>query len=144
MDEHHELVLPENDGAQAGLCRLECEHTEIEAALRDFRADLPSGNAAHVHVNQRMRLPEPRDEGQHCVHRRFVRADEDPPTSQVAQILDGSLGLLRQAEQALGVVPEKAPGLGQGRVLGGPVEEALPDALLQAADRLADCRLSPV
>ena len=112
--------------------------------MRDFRADLTGGDAAHVHVDQRMRLTELGDERQHGVDRGFVGADQDPPAPQVAQVLHRALSLFRQAEQTLGVVPEEASGLGQGGVLGGPVEQALPDGFLQAADRLADCRLGPV
>ena len=87
---------------------------------------------------------EPVDERQHGVHRRFVGADQDAPAPQVAQVLDRAFGLFRQAQQALGVVPEQPAGLGQRGVLGGAVEQALADALLQPPDRLADCGLGPV
>ena len=91
-----------------------------------------------------MRLPEARDERQHDVDRRFVGADEHAAAAQVAQVLDGALRLLGQAQQTLGVVAQQAPGVGQGGVLGGAVEQPLADALLQPADRLADRRLGPV
>ena len=144
VHEHHELVLAEHDRAEPRLGGLERQHAEIEAALRDFGADLARRDAAHVHVHQRVRLPEPGDERQHDVHRGFVGADEDAAAAQVAQVLDGALRLLRQAEQPLGVVAQQAPGVGQGGVLGGAVEQPLADALLEPADGLADRRLGPV
>ncbi len=110
----------------------------------DLGADLTGRDAAHVHVDERMRLAESRDERQHGMHRGLVGPDEDPPAPQVAQVLHRALGLFGQAEQALGVVAEQAPGFGQGGVLGGAVEQPLPDAFLEAADRLADGRLGPV
>ena len=64
--------------------------------------------------------------------------------AQVAQVLDGAFGLLRQPQQPLGVVAEQAPGVGQRGVLGGAVEQPLADALLEPADGLADGRLGPV
>ena len=144
VDQHHELVLSEDDRAEASFGRLKRQHSEIEAALRDLGADLTGGDAPHVHVDQGMSLAESRDERQHGMNRGFVGPDEDSPATQVAQVLHRALGLLGQAEQALGVVPEEASGFGQGGVLGGAVEQPLPDAFLEAADRLADCRLSPV
>ena len=110
----------------------------------DLGADLTGRNAAHVHVDERVSLAESRDERQHGVHRRLVGPDEDAAATQVAQVLDGALGLLGQSQQALGVVPEEASGFGQRGVLGGAVEQPLPDAVLEPADRLADGRLSPV
>ena len=53
-------------------------------------------------------------------------------------------GLAGQPEQALGVVLEQAAGLGQGAVPRRAVEQALPQLILDAADRLADGRLGPV
>ena len=116
----------------------------IACLARCHRADLPRGNPAHVHVDERMRLTELGDERQHGVDRGFVGADQDPPAPQVAKVLDRAFSLFREAEQTLRVITEKAPGLGQGGVLGGPVEQAFPDRFLQPADRLADCRLGPV
>ena len=123
---------------------LEREDAEVEAALRHLGADLAGRNAAHVHVHQRVRLSEARDERQHGVHRRFVGADQHPAAPQVAQVLDRAFGFLGQAEQALGVVAQQAAGVGEGGVLGGAVEQPLADALLEPADRLADGRLRPV
>ena len=51
---------------------------------------------------------------------------------------------LGQPEQPLGVVLEQPAGLGQGAVAGRPVEQALAQLVLDAADRLADGRLGPV
>ncbi len=91
-----------------------------------------------------MRLAEASDERQDGVNRGFVGPDEDSSASQVAQVLDGPLGLLGQAQQTLGVVPQEASGLGQRGILGGAVEQPLADAFLEPADRLADGRLGPV
>ena len=144
VHEHHQLVLAEHDRAQPRLGRLERQHAEVEAALRDLGADLARRDAAHVDVDQRVRLAEARDQRQHGVHRRLVGADQHAAAAQVAQVLDRGLGLLRQPEQALGVVAQQPAGVGQGGVLGGAVEQALADALLEPADRLADGRLGAV
>ena len=66
------------------------------------------------------------------------------PRRRSRRSLTARFGLLRQAEQPLGVVAEQAAGVGQGGVLGGAVEQPLADALLEPADRLADGRLGPV
>ena len=113
MDQHHELVVAEHDRAQPRLGRLKRQHAEVEAAVRDLGADLARRDAAHVHVHQRMGLAEPVDERQHDVHRGLVGADQDPAAPQVAQVLDRAFGLFGQAQQALGVVAQQAPGLGQ-------------------------------
>ena len=110
----------------------------------DLGSDLTGRNAPYVHVDEGVRLAESRDEWEHGMHRRFVGPHEDAPATQVAEVLDRALGFLGQSEQALGVVAKQATGFGQGGVLGGAVEQPLPDAFLEAADRLADCRLSPV
>ena len=66
------------------------------------------------------------------------------PRRRSRRSLDRAFGFLRQAEQALGVVAQQAPGVGQRGVLGGAVEQPLADALLEPADGLADRRLRPV
>ena len=88
--------------------------------------------------------PEPLDERQHGVNRRLVAADQDAAAAQVAQVLDRGLGFLREPQQPVGVVPEQPASFGQRGVLGGAVEQALPDAVLQPPDRLADGGLGPV
>ena len=95
-------------------------------------------------MHERVRLAEARDERQHHVHRRFVRANQHAPPAKVAQVLDGDFRFLGQAQQALGIVPEEAPGVGQGGVLGGPVKQPFPDAFLEPPDGLADGGLGPV
>ncbi len=70
--------------------------------------------------------------------------DQDAAATQVAQVLDRALGFLGQPQQPLGVVAKEPAGFGQGGVLGGAVEQPLPDAFLEPADRLADGRLGPV
>ena len=142
--EHHELVVAEDDRAQLRLARMEREHAEVERALRDLRPDLPCRDAPDVHVHERMRFAEPRDERQDDVNGGFVGADQDAAATQVAEVLDGHLGLFGEAKQALRIVPEQPSGVGQRGVLGRPVEEALADALLEPADGLADGRLGPV
>ena len=95
-------------------------------------------------MDQRVRLAEAGDQRQHGVHRRLVGANQHAAAAQVAQVLDRALGLLGQAQQALGVVAEEPAGVGQGGVLGGAVEQPLADAVLEPADRLADRRLGAV
>ena len=144
VHEHHELVLAEHDRAELRFGRLEREHPEVEAALRDFGSDLARRNAADVNVNQRVSLAEPRDEVQDGVHRRLVGADEHAAAAQIAELTNRGFGLLRQPQEAVGVVPEEPSRVGQGGVLGRAVEQALADAFLQPADRLADRRLRAV
>ena len=136
--------MSEDDGTEFRLRRLEGQHAEVERPLRHLGADLARRDAPDVDVHERMRLPEPGDERQHDVHRRLVGANQHAAAAQVAQVLDGNLRLLGQAQQPLGVVAQQPPGVGQGGVLGGPVEEPLADALLEPPDRLADGRLGPV
>ena len=144
MDEHHEIVLAERDRIEARFRRLEREDAEVEAALRNLRADLPGRDAAHVNVYQRVPFAEVRDERQDHVDGRFVHADEDAPAAQIAQILHGRLGFLRQAQEPFRVVSQEATGIGQAGVLGRTVEEPFPDALLEAAHGLTDGRLGPM
>ncbi len=144
VDQHHELVLAEHDRAELRLGGLERQHAEVEAALRHLGADLARRDAADVHVHQRVGVAEPRDERQHGVDRGFVRADEHAAAAQVPQVLHRGFGFLREPQQAVGVVAEEPPRVGQGGVLGGAVEQALAHAVLETADRLADRRLRPV
>jgi hypothetical protein len=98
----------------------------------------------YVDMHQRMRLAEPGDEREDDVDRGFVGADQDAPTTEVTEVLDGNLCFLGKAEQALGVVAQEPSGVGQGGVLGRPVEQPLADALLQPPHRLTDGRLGAV
>ena len=91
-----------------------------------------------------MRLLEVGDERQDDVHRGLVGANQDAPAAQVAKVLDRDFRFLGQAQEPLGVVAQEPSGVGQGGVLGCPVEQPLADAFLQAADRLADGRLGSV
>jgi hypothetical protein len=95
-------------------------------------------------MHQRMRLAEPGDERQDDMDRSFVGADQDAATPQVPEVLDGNLRLLGKAEQSLGEVAQEPSGVGQGGILGRPVEQPLADTLLQPPHRLADGRLRPV
>jgi hypothetical protein len=113
MHEHDELVLPEHDRTESRLGRLKREHTEVEAALRDFGADLSRRNAAHVDVDQRVGLTELGRDRQHHVDRCLVGADEHAPAPEIAQVLDRALGFLREAQQTLGVVAQESSGVGQ-------------------------------
>src|SRR5688500_19263788 len=102
MHKHDELVLTEDNRAEARLARLKREHAEIQAPLGDLGADLTRGDAAHIDVYQRMSRTEALDQRQHRVDRSLVAADEDAAPSQVPEVLDGALGLFREAEQTLG------------------------------------------
>src|SRR5262247_4678491 len=82
-DEHHELVVPEDNGAQSWFGRLEGQYPEVQCPLRHLGPNLPRGYAPYVHMHQRMRLAEPGDERQHDVNRGFVGADEDAAAPQV-------------------------------------------------------------
>ena len=84
------------------------------------------------------------DVRQQAVDRRLVGAHDDAAAAHLLQLLDGGLRLAGEPEQALGVVLEQAPGLGQRAVAGGPVEQPLAQLVLDPADRLADGRLGPV
>jgi hypothetical protein len=130
--------------AALGLRRREGEDTEIEAALRHFGAQLASADAADVDVDERVGVAETHDERKYRVYRGFVGADQDPTALKIPQFLDGALRLFRQAQQALGVVPEDPARFGQRGVLGRPVEQSLPDTVLEPADGLADRGLRPV
>ena len=74
----------------------------------------------------------------------FVGADQDAAALQVAQFADRAVGLLGEPHQALRVVEQDPTGLGQLAVLGGPVEQALAQVVLEAPDGLADGRLRAV
>jgi hypothetical protein len=114
-----ELVLSEHDRSETRLGRLKCENAEIETALRDFCADLPRRDAADVDVHQRMRVAEARDQREHRVHRRLVAADEHAAAAEIAQVPHGMLRLFGESQQAVGVIAEQAPRVGEGGVLGG-------------------------
>jgi hypothetical protein len=109
--EHHELVLAEHNRVKTRFRGLKRQHPEIQAALGDFGADLSGRYAPHVHMDERMGLAEALDEGKGGVHRGFVGADQYPASAEVTQVLDGGLGLLREAEQSLGIVPESVASL---------------------------------
>ena len=127
-----------------GFRRLERQNAEVEAALGHLGAELARRNPADVDVDERVCAAESRDERQHGVHRRFVGADQHPAAAQVAQVADGNLGFLGQAQQPLGVVAEEPSGVGQAGILGRPVEQPLADTVLEPLDRLTDGRLGTV
>ncbi len=127
-----------------GFGRLEGQHAEVEVALRHLGTDHARRDAAHVHVDERVRLAEARHQRQHDVHRRFVGADEHAAAAQVAQVAHRGFGLLGQPQQPLGVVAQQAAGVGQRGVLGGAVEQPFADRVLEPAHRLADGRLRAV
>ena len=142
--EHHQLILTKHDGIEPGFGRLEGEHPEVEAALCHLGADLSGRHSPHVDVHERVRFAKSLDEGQDSMNGCLVGADEHPAPTQVAEILDGGLGLLGQAKEPLGVVAEQTTGVCERGVLGRPVEQPLADALLEPSDRLADRRLGAV
>ena len=123
---------------------MERQDAELEAALRDLDGNLPRGNPPDVHLDLGVLAPEPRDQRQQCVNGRFVRADEDAPALQIAQLAHRGLGLFAQPHQPMRIVQEKPAGLGQRPVFGRAVEQPLAKVVLQPPDRLTDGRLGPV
>lgn len=144
VNEHDELVVAQDYGAQARLCGLKGQHPEIEAALRDLGADLSCRNPTNVHVHERVGIPEALDKRQDDVDGRFVDPDEDASATQVAELLDGGLCFFREPEQPVGVIPKETSRVGQRGIFGGAVEQPLADTLLQPPHGLADRRLGPV
>ena len=102
------------------------------------------GHAADVDLDARELPAEVLEQRQQDVDRRFVGADQHAPALQIAQVADRGVGLLRQPHQPLRVVEQDAAGFGELAVLGGPVEEALAEVVLETLDGLADRRLRPV
>ncbi len=144
VHQHHELILAEDHCTEARFSRLEREDTEIEASLGDLGADLTRRNTPDVDMNQRVGVAELRDDRQHHVHRGFIGADQHASAAEVAQVADRAFSLLRQAQQAFGVLTKQATGLGQGSVFRGAVEQPFADRLLETPDGLTDRRLRTV
>ena len=90
------------------------------------------------------RLAEARHQRQQRVDGRFVGADEHAAAPQVAQLAHRRLGFFGEPHEALAVVLQHAPGVGQRAALRRPIEELLAQVVLEAADRLADRRLGAV
>src|SRR5687768_12724518 len=81
------------------------------------------------------------DEWEQGMHRRFVRADHDPPPAHFVQRTDcltRSRGHLEEADRML---QQKHAGGSQRAVPGGAIEEAVAKFVLESPDRLADRRL---
>ena len=83
------------------------------------------------------------DEGQDRMHAALVRSDEDPALTDVPEVGDGAGGFVGQAQQARGVVAEHIPGVGQGTVTRGPVDQALAEGVFESSNSLAGRWLRP-
>ena len=142
--EEYQVVHVDDDRHEAGVVGVEREQADVEAALDDFDGDLACAHAANVHVDPRAPFPELHHHGQQDVDGAFVGPDEHAAAFQVAQLADGGLGLVGEAKQAFAVVAQHAAGFGEAAVLGGAVDEALAEFVLEALERLADRRLRPV
>ena len=68
IDQHHQLVVPEDDGAELWLRGLESEDAEVECPLGDLRPDLARRDSPDIDMNEWVRVPEPGDERQHDVN----------------------------------------------------------------------------
>jgi hypothetical protein len=136
--------VTENERVEPGFGRLERQHAEVEAPLRNLCTDLPGRDTPDVDVNKRVGGAKLRDEGQHRVDRCFVGPDQHPAAAEVAQILDRAFRLLGQPQEPIGVVAEEPAGIGQRGVLRRSIEQPFADTILQPPHGLADRRLRPV
>ena len=144
MREHHQLVAAERDRLQPLVGRLERQDAEIEAALEQLGGDLPRRHAPDLDARLRVLAREALDDRQQRVDRRLVRADDDPPAADLLQLAHRRLGLGRQPQQPRGVVLQQRARLGQRAVARRPVEELVPELVLEPPDGLADGRLGAV
>src|SRR3954467_1864963 len=107
------------------------QRAEIEAALLNLDGDLASWHTAHVDRDVGITLAEADDERQQRVNGRFVRADQDTPAPQIAQLADRGFGFFGEADEALPVVLQHPPGFGERSVLRRAIEQLLPELELQ-------------
>ncbi len=85
--QEHQLVSADRHFEQP-LGRPERQRAKIETALLDLDHRLPGRNPANVDGDVGVALAESCDQRQQGVNRGFVRADQDPSTTQVAKIAD--------------------------------------------------------
>ena len=90
-----------------------------------------------------MRLLERADERQHRVDSALVGADDDAADADVAQVGDGGGRLVNEPQQPRGVVEQHLAGVGQRPVARRAIDQPLPGAVFEPADRLADRGLRP-
>ena len=139
-----DVVAAEGEGLDAAIRRLEGQDAEVDAAVEHGAGDLARWHAADFHRDLGVQRRELLDVRQQRVHGGFVGPDDDPSAPHLLQLLHRGLGLAGEAEQALRVILEQAPRLGQRAVPGRPVEQALAQLVLDPSDRLADGGLGPV
>ena len=142
--QEHELVAADGHFEQAAFRGTERQRAEVEAALLHFHGDLPRRHPADVEGDLRMPLAEAPHERQQRVDRRFVGADEHAAATQVAQVAHHRLGLVGQTDEALPVVLQHLPRLGERAALRRAIDQLFPEVRFEAADRLAHGRLRPV
>ena len=130
------VCTPRSAGRNVRTPKSSCARAPPPAIWRDGtrRTSTPTWGAAR----------EPLDVREQRVHRGFVGADDDAAAPHLLQLLHGRLGLVGEAEQALGVSWQHRAGLGQRAVPGRPVEQPLAQPVLETPDRLADGRLGAV
>ena len=89
---------------------------------------------AHLDLNPGIELPEGPDVGEQIERARFVRPDDQLAGQLVAQLGERVHHLATEIFKLGGVFVNNFPGVGEGAVLEGPVEELLANFLLQALD----------
>src|SRR6185295_11723191 len=72
----------------------------------------------------------------------LVRSDEDTAPLKLAQLTHRALRLFGETLQPFRIIPQHPPGFSERAVLRRAIEQPLPHRFLEAADGLADRRLS--
>ena len=111
---------------------------EIETPAQHLPGDLSRQHPPNLDLRLGVPLAEAGDHRQQHMDRCLVCPDQDPPPSQVLELADRRLGFVPQLREALRVVEENLPGLGELSTLGGSIEQPLVQLVFQSPNRLAD------
>ncbi len=139
--QHDQLVAAKRDRLQPLVGWLKRQHTEIEAALEEFRCNLPRRHSPDLDARPRVLARELLDDVQERMHGRFIRTDDDTPVANVLQLPDGRLSFCRKAQQSDRMLLQQQARFGQGAVARCPIEQLVAKFIFQSPDRLADGRL---
>ncbi len=140
---HHEkqFIQIDDDGMQLRLLRIIREDAEFRVVAQHVSGNVAAQRALHRDADHGMQAAEFGQHRQQVESGEFVGRDAQFAAMQLAQFSERAGGIVAQVEQALGILLQDAPGIGQQAVARGAVEERLAHILFQLVNRLAHRRL---
>ena len=140
---HHEreLVVIDDDRVERGGVGTEGDHAEVGAVVEHLRRHAAAEGALHRDVHFRIEPPVLVQNRQQIQTRQLVGRHRQSAGPQLPHVVQGRHRALPQVDQALGVVGQHPPGVGQHAAPARAVEQRPADLVLELLDGLADGRL---